>query len=1033
MSLGKIDPDGYNIILQGDIVRFVEMAPMERRLLIEDIAGISIYEEKKHKALLELDKVDKRLNDTDIVLNERNNYLKELKKDRDQALKFKEISGKIKTYEASLLKIKIDKAEKEKKELDDQLEQSNHEFKKVKEKIDKLNQENQERENQINELTKEIEEKGEVEQIQLNKEIEALKIDLTRKSSRLDTIETEFEKIKKRRQELKSNIKETDDKIAEMLEKKNELNKQETNLSKEKQEVLNKIQGFREKNKVEDLSEIDKNIEEFDKKAEELQKEIHSLREHQHNEIRNKDSLQHQINTIDETIKKVAEIEKEHQQEIDELKSKRQEFKKSTLELNKRLNDDSDIAAKLKSLEDNLSKEREALAKLEARNITIKEASLGDAAIKSIIKLKKPGVYGTVAELGQVNAKYSLALEIAAGPRVRSIVVEDDNVASDCIKYLKQNKLGIATFLPLNKIRARENNVDKLKDSNGCHGLASDLVEFDSKFKKVFNYIFANTLVVDNIDVARRIGIGKAKYVTLDGDLAELSGVMQGGFRDKKRKGIGFKEKQLSREIDLVEEKVNSLDKQIGMLQEQRTENEEKIDELRTKKANLEGDIIKTEKGLHLDSSDLELSKNKKEELTEKQKDSDKIIEESISKTSELNKELAAFKIQKQSLRDKIAQLRNPRLLAEINAFEEKQRQLEEQLLEINSELKNIDAQINTIYNPEKEKIQEILKQLDNDEKSFLEESKEINEYTKNNQSILKEKEKKAKEFMAKFKELFNKQNQLREEIQKSNLTMSNRRDESIKLEIKINTLSIKNSEFSALLESLKQEFQKYEGVQLTKEKNEDQLKYEISKFEKMKEGIGSVNMRALDIYEEVEKEYNSLLGKKDTLSKEKADVLALMDEIEGKKKELFMKTFNATNENFKKIFSALSNKGDAYLDLENPENPFEEGVRIKVKITGMKFLDIRSLSGGEKTMTALAFIFAMQEHDPASFYILDEVDAALDKHNSERLANLIKKYSEKAQYVIISHNDNVISSADILYGVSMQEEGVSKVVSLKI
>ena len=191
--------------------------------------------------------------------------------------------------------------------------------------------------------------------------------------------------------------------------------------------------------------------------------------------------------------------------------------------------------------------------------------------------------------------------------------------------------------------------------------------------------------------------------------------------------------------------------------------------------------------------------------------------------------------------------------------------------------------------------------------------------------------------------------------------------------------------------------------------------------------------MRALEIYEEVEKEYNSLLGKKDKLANEKEDVLKLMAEIEGKKKELFIKTFDVLTANFKTIFNSISTKGEAYLELENEENPFEGGLNIKVKITGRKFLDIRSLSGGEKTLTALAFIFAIQEHEPASFYILDEVDAALDKHNSEKFAKLIAKYAEKAQYIIISHNDGVISEANNLYGISMNEHGMSKVVSLKI
>ena len=166
---------------------------------------------------------------------------------------------------------------------------------------------------------------------------------------------------------------------------------------------------------------------------------------------------------------------------------------------------------------------------------------------------------------------------------------------------------------------------------------------------------------------------------------------------------------------------------------------------------------------------------------------------------------------------------------------------------------------------------------------------------------------------------------------------------------------------------------------------------------------------------------------------KNKPNGLLMINEIDSKKKELFMNTFNVVNENFKRIFISLSTKGDAFMELEDEKDPFMGGVEIKVKISGKKFMDIRSLSGGEKTLTALAFIFAVQEHEPAPFYILDEVDAALDKRNSEKLAELIVSYSRKSQYIIISHNDGLISAAENLFGVSMNQHGMSKVTSLKI
>ncbi len=1034
LSLAKIDPDGYNIILQGDITRFVEMHPVERRMLIEEISGISIYEEKKQKALNQLQKVEERLKEAEIVLAERKTYLKELKKDHDQAQKFKDMGDKISQSQASLLKMQIDKKEKEKSEFQANLEKTKQELNKINEKIGQLKQLNIENKQEIENTSKEIEEKGEVEQVSLNKEIETLKIDLTKKNSRVETLDTELTKIGKRRQDLKNSLKDTDQKISELKTQKEETEKQMQEIEKQKKGLTERISIFRDKNKLQELAGVEKNIEEIDKKAEEFQKEINELREQQHNLIRQKDLLEHQISTIDDQIKKVGEVEKEHKKEIDALKSRRDDFKKTTLELNKSLNEDSSLAVQIDNKRTKLSGAREELAKLQARSTTINETAKSDAAVKKILEKKGQGIYGTISELGEVSSKYSLALEIAAGPRLKSIVVEDEKIAAEQIKYLKQNKLGIATFIPLSKIKAKPINegIKQLSKSKGAYGCAIDLIKFNPKFQKVFQYIFSDTLVIDNIDVARRLGIGQAKMVTLDGDLAELSGVMQGGYR-KKRPGMGFTEKEISSDIEKYQKEMLDLENTLEVLEKRRKENEENITSLRQKKANLEVDILKVEKTLHLEPTDLEISKTKKQELIENSEKLQKEIDKVVNKISETNKGLANNRIEKQTLKNKTAQLRNPELLAELAAFEEKRNQINEELARLNGEIKNIGIQVNTIHLKEKEKVQQILKQILKEEDEFKTEIDYTKKEAKEKEAELKKKELVAKDFHSKFRALFEKRSKISEEITKNESIISSKIDDSRKVEIRLNTLTLKHAEIASELSGLQQEFQQYEGVQLLASRTEEQLKYEISKFEKMKSEIGTVNMRALEIYDNVEKEYDSLLEKKDTLVKEKEDVMKMMQEIEGKKTDLFMKNLDVVNNNFKNIFSQLTTKGDANLELENNQNPFEGGLGVKVRITGQKFLDIRSLSGGEKTLTALAFIFSIQEHEPASFYILDEVDAALDKRNSEKLAKLVAKYAEKAQYIIISHNDGVISEASNLYGVSMDEHGISKVVSLKV
>lgn len=1035
LSLAKIDPDGYNVILQGDIVRFVEMHPEERRSLIEEISGISVYEDKKQKALNELGKVDVKLKEAEIVLAERGTHLKELKKDRDQAVKFKGMSDRINESKASLLKINIGKKEAERNDLQDKLDQAKSELDKVNERISQLKEENLSKRKEIDGISQQIEEKGEVEQVKLNREVEASKIDLTKDHSRIENCRSEMAKIKQRRDDIAGSIKEIDNKIKELLEEKKEIEKQNSGKLKDKAELEAKIKRFKEKNKLDNAIDIEKKIEDIDKRSEDFEKEAHELREKHHELLRKKDSIEHQLNTIDDQIKKVDEIEKEYKGQIEDLKKKRDDFKESTLELNKKLNEDSSLAVQVSAAREKLSKASGELAKLQAREMTISETKLSDIAVKRILekKDKTQGIYGTVAELGNVQSKYSMALEVAAGPRLKSIVVEDDKIAAECIKYLKDKKIGRATFLPLNKLKAEpiKQEVAGMAGSKGCHGLALSLVDYDPKFKKVFQYVFSNTLIVDDIDVARRLGIGTARMATLDGDLAEFSGVMKGGFGKKRE--LGFSEKEVKKDILEHEEIVADIEGSISVLEKRREDNEKRITELREKKAGLEGEIIKTEKSLHLEHSDLGVTKKEKTDLAGELKSADKTISIIQEKINEKTKEITSVKIEKQKLRSQLSELRDPALVAELSTFEEMIRQVNESVIKFDSDARNIDLQVNTIYSAEKGKAEGILKQLDKDEVDFNNELKSITEKVKEKEKILKEKEAKAHEFYSKFKELFNLRNKLDAEIQKNDSVVNNKIDESRKAEIRANTLSLKNAQAAAELAGLNQEFTQYEGVNLDLSKSEEQLKSDIGKFEKLKSEIGSVNMRALEIYDDVEKEYNSLLEKKDKLAKEQGDVMTMMQEIESKKKDLFMNTFNVITDHFKESFSNISTKGDAYLELENPENPFEAGVSIKVKISSNKYMDIRSLSGGEKTMTALAFIFAIQEHEPASFYVLDEVDAALDKHNSEKFAKLIGKYAEKAQYLIISHNDAVISQANTLYGIAMDEHGMSKVVSLKI
>lgn len=1005
LAKAKIDPSGYNIILQGDIVRFMEMRPLERREIIEQVSGISIYEDKKQKALNDLNKVQEKLTEANIVLTERDTYLKELKKERDQALKYKELEEDIKRSKATFLKIQIKEKEEKKDNLDSNIKKTDQEITTINKKINEIKQVIQNKKQEIDSINKEIEEKGEVEQKKLHEDIETLKTEVVKNTTKKDNLEAEIEKITNRKIQLEKNLKETKERIQELSQEKLRLEKEQKVLNQNAKEISQKFEkvmasaGFK-----------DTNLDKIEQQIEQEQAAINSLKEEELKLLREKDQLDFQLNNLNISNK-----------DIEKLGKTREEFKKATIELSKAQKESSVILSQLSSLRQKYLDKSEELAKTRTKEISITELAVADLSVKKILELNEKGIYGTVASLGKVNKEYSLALSVAAGGRIKSIVVDSDKVAEKCINYLKSKRLGVLTFLPLNKIQSRP--IPKIPNIKGVHGLAVNLVDFDSKFKNIFSYVFGSTLVLDDLNIARKIGIGKARMVTLDGTLLEPSGAMIGGHR---KPSLGFKQKDLTTNLNKLKEEVDKIKSTIDILEKRRVENETLVYELKQNKSGLEGEIIKFEKiG---DFKNIKELKSKtttlEKESSQKNKELDKISSQLKISLTRLNK----LKESRESIKEKV-QKNKP---SNIDKIEQEKERISNKLTEINTNIKNIDMQINNIYSKEEEKTNKIIEDQEKEKQAFINELKQLKETIQKQSFQLKQNQSTEKKFYSNFKSMFSKRNKLNEEINKKDADVI-RQEEKIKgLEYRKNNISLDKAKITAELGGLNKEFEDFIEVKLKKGLNLEELKYKIKNAEASLSRLGNVNLKALEVYKDIEKEYQKIVDKVEKLKLEKQDVLDLMTEIDSKKKDLFMKTYNEINNNFKRIFQDLSTKGTAHLELEDPETIFEAGLDIKVKIIGNKYLDIRSLSGGEKTMAALAFLFSIQEYSPSSFYFFDEVDAALDKTNSALMTKLIQKYARNSQYIVISHNDTVISDADNIYGVSMQDS-ISKVVSLKI
>jgi chromosome segregation protein len=1025
LRAANIEPDGHNIMLQGDIVHFMEMKPEERRELVEEISGISVWEDKKHKAILDLQSVDERLKEASIMLAERETYLKELRKDRDQALKYKELEANARDNKATWLHLQINDKEGKKQEVESRINKQQQELNKSNQKITELNSFITQKQEEIKKLEEEMDLKGDEERKKLSQEMLDLKEGIARDQERLNTCNNEIKKLAQQIPQLRKGMQDHDQKIDELDLQREDLNRKIKDLTDEEKKIQTEINSFKTKYGIKDESfdTVDKLEKEIEKKQEELLKE----QGEKQNLVNQKAALELQIKTAEDKIKEILNLKKEDQEKLNRLKEKRVDFSKAVKDLSTREEKDSEYSSKLTNSRKDLAKVSEELAKLSIRQTNQRDFTTSDIAVKKVLEMGK-GVHGIVSDLGEVDPKYSMALDIAAGPRTKSIVVDTDETAAKCINYLKESKLGVVTFLPLNKIRPTSVNpsIREILTKKGVIDLAVNLVSYDPKFKDVFSYVFGNTVIVQDINTARKIGIGSARMVTLEGDLIDQTGAMTGGHRWRKA-GV-FKEKELNTSILKLTQEETSLKKQSTDLESLKLENENFMWKLKERKVVLEAEITGLENSIGV-SQDLKEFEKNKETMTGQIKTILESVKQSQAKTDSYYKEVEQMKQQRNSLREK---LKHPEIAEGMKQFDERRQKTSLGMIESRTEIKRINDMIELHHKAEIQKIKEIITGHEKEQKAFEEEIKKLVEVLKTKGSTFKNKEVAERKFHVEFRSLYGKKTKLIEYKQKQENNLI-REEETVKaVQERVNRFNLDRAKVESELAGLNEQFKEYADSKIRRGVEIADLEYEMRKFDRLMKEMGNVNMRALEVYEEIENKYKEVLGKKDKLKVEKEDVLIFMKEIDGKKQYNFMKTFKTLQQNFKDSFAQISTKGEAFLELENKENVFEGGVDIKVKIVGNRYLDIKSLSGGEKTLAALAFIFAIQEFNPASFYLMDEVDAALDKRNSELLSKLIKKYSDKAQYIVISHNDQIITEADQIYGISMQD-GVSKIISLKI
>ncbi|MCX9009897.1 MAG: chromosome segregation protein SMC [Candidatus Methanoperedens sp.] len=1040
LSKAKITPEGYNVVMQGDVTHIIEMTPTERRKIIDEIAGVAEFDDKKEQALNELEIVRERIERVDIILAEVGEQLIRLQQERDQALKYQSLRDEKRKYEGYVLLARLKDARNELNRLEGELREREAKKEELKRQAEERRQELKRTEDALSELNSLIIQKGEGEQIALRREIESIKGEISRCNSTIELSENEINDIESQRRKAFLDIDGMQGKVAELVAKLNEENLRKETVSAELDDKRTKLLVVRSK-----IAEVDAQFTGTRDKLAESKQQLEAHKNGKNELMREEDRLLDAIRRksseardieleIQDSVSKIGSADLDTssvKNRVEEIAAKRQELVKDSVDLEKNR---VQIKMVIADLDNSLRLFQQEYAKSEARIKAAAEINYSEP-VEAVLRAKKsrelPGVYGTIAELGKVDKKYSVALEIAAGARMQSVVVDTDEDAARAIEYLKQRRLGRVTFLPLNRMEAMASLSKKEKD--GVIDYAINLVDYDKKFSSVFWYVFRDTLVLDSLNTARKLMGGK-RLVTLEGELIEKAGAMTGGTIRSKLSFASGEEENIKKIAEQISEYEGRRKSAVNKLEK----TEEHLAGLKDESSNFDKEISK----LEMQMEEIKSRGTRLAELIESRK---KQLAEIENERIEIKKKMDCIEDDKRSrdalintLLEDIGKLEELLKGSEVPELSNKAGKIEEEIDRLEGRMRDIEAGINAIELDRKyaqERIDETkarLSELDKKKEGHREKINTLRGQIKKLESDLKAKTIREMELGGELLELQNKR--MRIQSEENSLKERLLDVQRVLGDLERNLLALQSTK-DALTEqiiALDNEIAE-RGLNRDEEvPSSESIASRIAALTRAMEKLEPVNMRAIDEYNGVENRQKDLKSRRDTLFREREEIILRIKKCEEMKKETFMNTFDGVNEQFKQVFAELSD-GTGGLFLENPDDPFSGGMTIKAQPSEKTLQRLEAMSGGEKSLTALSLLFAIQQYRPAPFYAFDEIDMFLDGVNAEKVARRIQKASANAQFIVVSLRKPMIEAAKRTVGVAMQENNISSITGIQL
>jgi len=1062
--------DAYSVMEQSKIDLILNVRPEERRFLFDEVAGITKYKVRKKSAI-------QKLKDTEQNLVRINDIIQELQRETEALKAQAEQAGHYQSLKDQLQQLELGLAYRDYEKLATDYRETQNNLEAILNEVSDANQILQEADERIENATFR------------RTELDAA---ITTAQEKIREIEGQLEKVERQiviHKENQLNIQQQKQRAEQTLES---LNSQQVNLQtrnrertqeKKRLEASYKIEESRLTAKQQHLQELTSRIDKTKESIQEAQTDLQEISTELSQRENKRIAIEHELTSKQSSLNNLQESSDALKTELKAATDDRDEIQRGMTQLDAEL---LQIGTEKKQVETTLNENQDALRKIESEIRGLEENLGGSlsryksleqlqsayegyyAGVRAIMRAKDhfpdqfAGICDVVAELLDTDTEYEVAIEVALGSAIQNVVAETAEDADAAITFLKKHRAGRVTFLPIDILRRRTFSDDALLDEPGVIGIADELVGYDDKYEKVIQHLLGNTLVTENLDDAvalTRKFRHNARLVTLEGELINTSGAITGGHTDQRKSGL------LSRanELDVLKTKIGELQQIVNQK-----------DEKRKAYAATIAEADQTRKRLTVQLQDKQIEKAS---IT-------KDIEQANQNIDRLETELAEVETQNRQLKETVELSREDQqtLDAEIAELTKKRTQTEGRIQRVSEQVDSdarkreevvSDCQEREIFLAgQRQKLESMTEELNNFDEQQLQIEKNIEEQQaiidsdeQTKHDIAEQIEEAQRQFLriggdraeaeAAHDELTEEREALLEEIETIQKEMRSTRKQFESQNRKQRQLEVKTTQLEMQLKSISTRIlDKYQVSidELPKPTTQDEISENeeqstvpaileldeidlMDNIEKLKAEIsamGAVNLKAIEAHEEHKKRLDFQIAQRDDIQQSIQSMHQAIQKINETSRDVFMKTFDQVKINFQEVFTQLFGGGETELRLTDEANILESGIDIIARPPGKRPQSIMQLSGGERSLVAIGLLFAVFKIKPSPFCVLDEVDAALDEANVLRFTNLIRAYSDNTQFVIITHNNRTMEISDVMYGVTMEQAGMSKIVSHK-